>query len=82
VQVDKEWTVVSSDIGDYAPNGCRFRTASKLGRRILAVCPDASECSIQLPVKSWPATNYGTDKPSSAKPVQTITTIVSVQKLK
>jgi hypothetical protein len=33
--------------GDYAPNG-------KIARRILAVCPDGSDCQINLPLKSSP----------------------------
>jgi hypothetical protein len=78
VQVGKEWTTVSGEMGDYAPNGCRFRTASKLGRRILAVCPDGSNCQIDLPLKSWPVPSP--DAP--VKPVQTITTIASVRRLR
>lgn len=40
VVVGPEWTTV----GDY----CRFKTASKLGKRILRICPDGSKCSIGL----------------------------------
>jgi hypothetical protein len=50
VQVGPEWTTVKGDLGDFAPDGCRFQTASKLGRRILAVCPDGSECMIDVPL--------------------------------
>jgi hypothetical protein len=81
VQVDQEWTTVSGEIGDYAPKGCRFLTASQLGRRILAVCPDGSECQIQLPLKVWPLTGYGLAE-APARPVQTITTITSVGRLR
>ena len=28
VKVGRGWTTVVSDYGDYAPNGCRFRTIS------------------------------------------------------
>ena len=80
VQVGEEWTTVAGEMGDYAPNGCQFRTASKLGRRILAVCPDGSECQIDLPLQSWPATAGSADVP--VKPVQTITTIASVRRLR
>jgi hypothetical protein len=50
VQVGKEWTTVKGEFGDYAPEGCRFQTASKLGRRIIAACPDGSECMIDVPL--------------------------------
>jgi hypothetical protein len=49
VKIGNEWTTVISDLDDYAPAGCRFKTASKLGRRILAVCPDGTEqCIIDI----------------------------------
>jgi hypothetical protein len=38
IVVSKEWTTVDED-------GCRFKTNSKIGRQILAVCPDGSICS-------------------------------------
>jgi hypothetical protein len=49
-QVGKQWTTVKGDLGDYAPDGCRFQTTSKLGRRIIAACPDTSECMIDVPL--------------------------------
>jgi hypothetical protein len=54
VKVGKEWTTVKSDLGDFAPDGCRFRTASKLGRHILAECPDGSNCTINVPLDLIP----------------------------
>ena len=50
VTVGKEWTTVKGDTGDMAPGGCRFQTASKLGRRIIATCPDGSQCLIDVPL--------------------------------
>ena len=50
VQVGKEWTTVKREFGDYAPEGCRFQTASELGRRIIAACPDTSVCVIDVPL--------------------------------
>ena len=50
VQVGKEWTTVKGKFGDYAPDGCRFQTTSELGRRIIAACPDTSECMIDVPL--------------------------------
>jgi hypothetical protein len=50
VLVGKEWTTVKGEFSDYAPDGCRFLTVSKLGRRIIAACPDGSECQIDVPL--------------------------------
>ena len=44
IVVSKEWTTVDED-------GCRFKTNSKIGRQILAVCPDGSTCSFDLSTK-------------------------------
>ena len=57
VKVGRGWTTVVSDYGDYAPNGCRFRTKSELGRKILAECPDGSECEIIKEVEDRPMGN-------------------------
>ena len=46
VKAGKPWTSIVGKTGDYAPQGCRVKTASRLGRRNIAVCPDGSECSI------------------------------------
>jgi hypothetical protein len=51
VTVGKEWTTVVGDTGNYEPNGCRFPTASKLGQRILSVCPNGSQCIIDVSLK-------------------------------
>ena len=48
IQIGDEWTTVKSNVGDYSPDGCRFKTKSKLGRRILAICPNNSECMISI----------------------------------
>jgi hypothetical protein len=46
VSVGKEWTTVKGKPFQYNPTGglsqpgCRFRTNSKVGRRILAACPN------------------------------------------
>ena len=56
VTVGKEWTTVKSQYGDFAPDGCRFQTVSKLGRHILAVCPDGSECMIDAPLNKRSST--------------------------
>jgi hypothetical protein len=50
VMVGKEWTTAKGDTGDFAPDGCRFLTSSKLGRRIIAACPDGSQCLIDVPL--------------------------------
>ena len=50
VTVGVEWTTVKGDVDDYAPDGCRVRSSSTIGRRILAVCPDGSTCSISIPL--------------------------------
>jgi hypothetical protein len=50
VMIGKEWTTVKGDTGDFAPDGCRFLTSSKLGRRIIAACPDGSQCLIDVPL--------------------------------
>jgi hypothetical protein len=47
VQIGKEWTMVKGDGDQYA---CRFQTDSKLGRRIIAICPGGSECMISIPL--------------------------------
>jgi hypothetical protein len=56
VQVGKEWTTIRGEFGDYAPEGCRFQTASKLGRRIIAACPNGSECQIDIPLNKRQST--------------------------
>ena len=66
VQVGKEWTTVKGEFGDYAPEGCRFQTTSELGRRIIAACPDTSECMIDVPL---------------TKGSSTITSITNVERL-
>ena len=66
VQVGKEWTTVKGKFGDYAPDGCRFQTTSELGRRIIAACPDTSECMIDVPL---------------TKRSSTITSITNVERL-
>ena len=48
VSVGKEWTTVKG-FPVFDP-GCRFRTNSKVGRRILATCPNGSECAIVVPL--------------------------------
>jgi len=48
VSVGKEWTTVKGD--GMFDSGCRFRTNSKVGRRILATCPNESECAIVVPL--------------------------------
>jgi len=50
VMIGKEWTTVKGDTGDFAPDGCRFLTSSKLGRRIIAACPHGSQCLIDVPL--------------------------------
>jgi hypothetical protein len=56
VSVGKEWTTVKGKPFQYNPTGglsqpgCRFRTDSKVGRRILATCPNGSECAIVVPL--------------------------------
>lgn len=49
IQVGPEWSTVKG-LGDYEPDGCRFKTASPLGRRIIAACPNGSECEINMPL--------------------------------
>ncbi|TYO66812.1 hypothetical protein FXV83_09595 [Bradyrhizobium hipponense] len=68
VKVGQEWTTVTGDIGDYAPDGCRFRTASKLGRRILAVCPNGADCDIYVRLGSRGKTITAIDSVSRAVP--------------
>jgi hypothetical protein len=47
VKVGSDWTTVVAN--DDTENGCRFKTSSKLGSRILATCPNGAECRIELP---------------------------------
>lgn len=56
VTVGKEWTTIKGDLGDHAPEGCRFQTSSKLGRRIIAACPEGSECQIDIPLNNRSST--------------------------
>jgi hypothetical protein len=65
VQVGKEWTTIKGELGDYAPDGCRFLSVSRLGRRIIAVCQDGSDCQIDVPL---------------TKRSSTITSVTSVRK--
>ena len=44
VNVGSQWTTVIDETGSYNP--CRFSTTSKLGHRILTVCPNRSRCII------------------------------------
>jgi hypothetical protein len=41
VKVEKEWTTIKD-------TSCRFKTDSKVGRKILAICPNGTECEIQM----------------------------------
>ena len=77
VQVGPEWTVVKSEFGNYAPNGCRFLTASKLARRILAVCPNGANCMIDVSLKEL---KEGSDTPGA--PPRTIKVITNASALK
>jgi hypothetical protein len=78
VKVGPEWTTVVGDMGDYAPNGCRFRTNSELGRKLLAKCPDGSECQITLPPKIWPVQSPN----APPKPMATISGKAWAERLK
>jgi hypothetical protein len=77
VHVGTEWTTVIGEFGNYAPNGCRFLTASKLGRRILTACPDGSQCMIDV---SLPELIEGSDAPG--KPARQINAITNVERIK
>ena len=44
VNVGSQWTTVIEETDSYSP--CRFSTTSKLGHRILTVCPNRSRCII------------------------------------
>ena len=44
VNVGSQWTTVIEETDSYNP--CRFSTTSKLGHRILTVCPNRSRCII------------------------------------
>jgi hypothetical protein len=78
VIVGNEWTTVIGKTGDYAPNGCQFKTTSRLGRRILAVCPDKTECWISLPFSTRSVEGRLEGEP--AMPIYTITSISGVQR--
>jgi hypothetical protein len=63
VVVGPEWTTVEDeatvplpkDHPRYAPNSiCRFKTESPLGKRILAKCPNGSQCEISLSIANKP----------------------------
>ena len=73
VKVGRGWTTVVSDYGDYAPNGCRFRTKSELGRKILAECPDGSECEIIKEAEGQRAAADSDDHRRSDSPAGQIT---------
>ena len=47
IHAGQKFTLVIDD-SDYKPNGCRFETASPLGRRILAACPNGTRCWIDV----------------------------------
>ena len=55
VTVGPEWSTVVGKpdewTGDYE-KGCKFKTTSPIGKRILAKCPDKSNCSVHLPLKN------------------------------
>jgi hypothetical protein len=71
VTVGKDWTTVKGDVGDYAPDGCRFLTASKLGRRILAACPDGTaDCAIDVPLNKRSSTITSITNVEAIKPPQ------------
>jgi hypothetical protein len=78
IKVGEEWTTIIGDTGSYVPNGCQFKTASKLGRRILKVCPDKSECVIYLPLRLIVEQPEG----APALPIHTINIIDGVGRTK
>ena len=41
--------------GPDEPRLCQFKTNSPLGKRILRVCPEASECTLQLSINNNPS---------------------------
>jgi len=77
IEVGPYWTTVKGDLGDFAPDGCRFQTDSKLGRRIIAACPNGSECMIDVPLNKRSPTitsitnveSTSTKQPSAARVV-------------
>jgi hypothetical protein len=63
VQVSEPWTqIVAKDQHD---EPCRFKIDSKLGQRILALCPNGSRCLIDLPL---PAERGGRSRRANPKP--------------
>jgi hypothetical protein len=56
IKVGKEWTTI-----EYAAlaGGCRFKTDSKVGRKILAICPNGVECEIDNDLSTPAAASNG-----------------------
>ena len=67
VQIGKEWTTVKGDSSDQS---CQFQTGSQLGRRIIAICPDGSECMINIPLNKPSRTLTVIDRAEQTHPHQ------------
>lgn len=59
--VGPEWTTITGDETSLLPKDhpryvpatvCRFMTASPLGKRILRICPNGSQCTLSLSINS------------------------------
>ncbi|HVG51655.1 MAG TPA: hypothetical protein VM867_08485 [Xanthobacteraceae bacterium] len=53
VTIGPEWTIVESEhkpADGYYATGCKFRTQTKLGKRVLKECPQGSLCTLDLPL--------------------------------
>ena len=72
--VGPQWTAIHTGANNSPPNSnvCRFKTASPLGQRVLRVCPNGSECLIEMPL---PANGLVPAAPS----IQTITRVTHVE---
>ena len=57
VAVGTEWTTIIGDTGDFAPNGCRFRSNSPAFKKIIAKCPNGSECAVDFSLNSHAPVN-------------------------
>jgi hypothetical protein len=53
ITIGETWTTIAGwkndGTGDYE-NGCRFKTDSVIGRRVLRKCPNGSRCRLSFPL--------------------------------
>jgi hypothetical protein len=50
VSAGPKWSTITETIVGQRPYVCQFLTSSKIGRQILAKCPDGTTCNIEMPL--------------------------------